>query len=148
MKSKCTVARSTPLEWRLYFDWYNESFIRYKTWLIELPDAVRELVDAEVETRREMAAKGQVTEELKKFLIPVRTQPGLFEIKWNTRAAGKNIHIRQYHGEPETIPQLLVASHIHLKDVSGHRDEITKKQNEEMNFAQERFAEGLSTGWN
>lgn len=147
MKSKCTYARSTPLRWRLYFDWLNDSFIRYQTWLIELPSAARELVEAELETRREKAAEGLVTEELMRSLKAVRTQPGLFELKWDTRAAGKKVHIRQYHGEPETEPELLVASHIHLKDTSGTREEINAKQNLEMNFAQLRYIDGMSFKW-
>lgn len=147
MKSRCTQPRLIPLEWREFYDFTNLSFMAYRSWLLDLPIARRQIIEAEIGARKDAAAVGQITEEMRKTFEPVRTQPGIFELKWEHKSFGQRFQIRQYHGEPIEMPELLVATHIHLKDIKGTKVEIDRKQDLEMDFAHKRFREGESINW-
>ncbi len=88
---------------------------------------------AEVEVRKRRAAAGKLhpPDELK----PVRTEPLLWEVRWDFDGR----LLRLYHAEPRKAPKTLLALLYHWKRDQGTPTEIDDAQEAEMVRAGDRY---------
>ena len=90
----------------------------------------------EIEVRKDRAAAGRLTPPDADEADPVRSQPLLWEIRWQF---GQR-QLRMYHAEPRKRPELLLALKYHWKTTSlATQDLIDAAQDAEMADAASRY---------
>jgi hypothetical protein len=147
VSSKCTTKNKVPLTWVDYFQLDHESVIALEKWLADLPEVVRESFEGQIDALRDLAAKGEIGPLDETRLKPVIRHPELFELRWRFKRGKKKTNVRQYHGEPSSLPDKLVSTHRHIKRVDGTEDEVQTWQNQEMAHAKLRYRAGESSDW-
>lgn len=147
VSSKCTKKNKVPLTWLDYFQFNHESVVELEKWLADLPEVVRESFEGQIEALRDLAAKGEIGPLDETELKPVVRHPELFELRWRFKHRKKKTNVRQYHGEPDSLPDTLVSTHRHIKRVDGTEEEVETWQNHEMAYAKLRYRAGETSGW-
>lgn len=143
-RSRCTLPRGIPLTWRDFLDHAHEEVLSFYLWLQGLNTVDQELVIGRIRALRELAAAGEIDEFDEDSLAPIRRDPDIYELRW--RELGTLI--RQYHGEPPSLPDALVNLHLHIKRVSPTSPALTQDmQNIQISYAQLRYRGGASRGW-
>src|SRR5665647_2330987 len=105
------------------------------------PMAVADLIGAVWGLMR-AAQRGEICDAAD--LVPVRSAPTLWELRWDFRKAGE---YWMYHAEPLTGPDL-VALRFHRKDTTpGTQDAIDAQQDREMAKAGKRYGDGKDRLW-
>lgn len=145
--SKCTTKNKPPLTWRHFIDANHESVVALEEWLNGLPEIVRESFEGRIDALLDLAARGEIGPLDETRLKPVIRHPELFELRWHFKHGRKKTNVRQYHGEPASLPDKLVATHRHIKSVDGTDKEIETLQNHEMAYAKLRYRAGEATDW-
>ena len=75
------------------------------------------------------------------------TNIDLFEMRWCFYYGNDElIHVRMYHVEPPRLGSLVVALHLHVKDVTPGID-VEHAQDEEIKIAADRYWDGKSDTW-
>ena len=145
--SLCNIPRNQPLDWIEYFDHNHPSVIGVKKFLDSLNPTSRLLLIGKINALKELASLGRIPLDSRNF-EPIALYPELFELKWKaTSKVGKRVLIRQYHAEPKVSPRILVALHMHLKNLSGSALEIAQHQNIEISYAKLRLEAGRREKW-
>lgn len=130
------------MEWRSYRDESHASVQEVASWLESLKPFVRDSLLGQIDALVELAAAGEIpfdehaADDPKAPLKPIWDQPELYELRWTLLTK----KLRQYHGEPPTIPDLLVDLHLHFKG-NGNT------QNEEISQALLRYRAGEMGSW-
>lgn len=92
--------------------------------------------------RMKAARKGELADGAE--VVPVQTQPVLWEVRWQF---GKDGEYRLYHAEPGGKPDF-VALRFHRKDTSSEDPKtIEDLQNAEMAIAASRYVDGAGARW-
>lgn len=110
---------------------------------VRLSDSAKAMRVGDIIGRMRNAARGRIALG-DKDLVPVRTHPELWELRWSLRKLGK---FRMYHAEPGGEPDL-VALRFHRKDDSSNDvAEIHRLQQEEIDEATKRYGDGVKIRW-
>jgi hypothetical protein len=110
---------------------------------LRLSDSAKAIRVGEILGRMRNAARGRIALG-DKDLVPVRTHPELWELRWSLGKLGK---FRMYHAEPGSDPDL-VALRFHRKnDSSNDAVEIHRLQQEEIDEAAKRYGDGVKIRW-
>jgi hypothetical protein len=142
-RSRCTIPRKQPLEWRPYIDENSEGFRGVNILIASLSDLDQEMLVGSILALRELAASGEIPEN-DEAIGPVRLDPEIYELRWRMSGA----LIRQYHAEPSRLPDLLVLLHIHQKATATESDSLTTElQDAEISYAALRYAAGEKSDW-
>jgi hypothetical protein len=113
-----------------------------------MPEAVRLEVEGRFLALRRRAAAGLLRGQAKRQdFRSISQHPELFELRWRIEHSGEELLIRQYHGEPECLPDILVAVHIHVKRLLIDAEATRAAQNAEISVAQTRYEVGGLTHW-
>lgn len=144
--SVCAKPTETPRSFHFYSD--AECHVRrevvdalHDTGKRLTPMAVADLIGAVWGLMR-AAQRGEICDAAD--LVPVRSAPTLWELRWDFRRAGE---YRMYHAEPLTGPDL-VALRFHRKDTTpGTQDAIDAQQDREMAKAGKRYGDGKDRLW-
>ena len=147
IQSRTITPQPIPLSWKNAFDWNNSSCLEFLDWLIKQNHVVRDEWLGKFVDLRERAALGLLSAG-KKEIRGIARYPELFELRWSQITNSETRIIRQYHAEPESAPEILVALHLHLKQTDGEATDIRHWQNTEIDFAHRRFKSCLQKGWN
>lgn len=146
-ESLCNQKRTWPVPWRNYIDHSHVSVKEFNDFLESLSDFDRDELEGRIQALREMASYGTIPKTSKQF-ENVSLYPDLFELKWTHHGKHRGgAHLRQYHSEPEVETRILVALHIHLKNVHGTPSEIRANQDQEISFAKLRHEAGRKRNW-
>lgn len=142
-RSRCTIPQTPQLEWRIFLDEDSDGCRSLAAFLMTLSEADRELAVGSILALRELAAKGEIPED-DDAIGPVRIDPDLFELRWDMFGA----LVRQYHAEPQALPDVLVLLHMHQKHLATESDSLTKEmQDQEISYAALRYAAGEKRAW-
>lgn len=140
------MPNSVDLVWR-DFPQGVSALTAIREWLGTLAPSVREDVAGQIVAKRRLALRGQLDPYdpvLKsgdvRFLA---TKPFMWEIRWSV----EGLELRQYHGEPVSLPDHLIATHFHVKEILETKQETFDAQQEEINKAYDRFSSGESILW-
>lgn len=97
------------------------------------------------------AARGDLPtgDDLSDELVPCRTQPDLWELRWTRKRKRFSGEFRMYHAEPDGGGPDFVGLLFHEKDTSGTPDEIEQAQNDRMQEAADRYecVDAVQTRW-
>lgn len=145
--SRCTTKNKVALTWIDYFQSDHNSSIELEQWFASLPELVREVFEGQIEALRDLASKGEIGPLDETKLKPVVRHPELFELRWRFKHSKKKTNVRQYHGEPSSAPDKLVATHRHIKRTDGTDEEVKTWQNQEMAHAKLRYVSGERSDW-
>jgi len=108
-----------------------------------LIDSQSEIVAADIVGQilalRSRAARGLLRADHNE-IQNMKLHPELFELKWRFVINSTKVEIRQYHGEPTEVADLLVASHMHTKRLDGTATQIRQWQNDEIEYARHRYS--------
>lgn len=145
--SLCNQKRTWPIPWRNFIDQSHTSVKKFNTYLQSLSEFDRDELDGRIRALRELASFGSIPRTSRQF-ENISLYPELFELKWTHYGKHKGgTHLRQYHSEPEIEPRVLVALHIHLKDIHGTPKEIRANQDQEISYAKLRHEAGRKRNW-
>lgn len=133
--------------WVDFCDAGHASVIELAEFLEHLPYVVRQTIEESMAELQQRAAKGAIHEDEERAFEPVSSFPLIYELKWKFTVKGDRVHIRQYHGEPTEVPELLIALHRHLKDTSAPAAVQRNEQNAEMSQAALRLRGGEPSLW-
>lgn len=143
--SRCVQPRKIAMRWREYIDESHDAVVEYVAWLQSLPEEDLEEVQEAVEALRQLAATGELEEGADGDLGNTSVDPRVFELKW--KFFGR--HIRQYHAEPDSFPDLLLALHVHTKPVDTRNQAVwavvKEDQGMQMTWAKLRYWAFLSS---
>lgn len=121
--SRCCDSVSDPCSWRDWVDDTHQSVLTLEGWLSTLIPVARAIEQGEIDDLFEAAARGELSDsgDQRTPIKPVRIDPEIFEL----RRTALNKMLRFYHGEPTSLPKVLVALHRHIKtDDAAQQDEI------------------------
>ncbi|MFE4468915.1 hypothetical protein ACFRFH_08860 [Leifsonia sp. NPDC056824] len=122
----------------------NDEVVSFFHWLGGLNEVDQELVIGRIKSLRELAAAGDLDEFDEDSLKPIRRDPDLYELRWDELGT----LVRQYHGEPPTLPEDLINLHLHIKHISPTSQALTDDlQNQQISHAIMRYKGGESRNW-
>jgi len=75
---------------------------------------------------------------------PVRRNPLLRELRWRMQA---RTEARFYFSEPPETPGKIIGLRLHIKDTTGSDQDVSFKQNLEMDVAGDRLEQGRGWAW-
>jgi hypothetical protein len=133
--SRCTVPQDPKLIWHWHFE-SGVNLIKEEiaAFLETISDTgQKKLWWVEIQDRLEDAARGLLPDE-KKTIRPIRAQPEIWEIKWETEF----IHLRLYEAEPRSDLGVLRALRFHEKWVGGTSLENKRAQDAHIGVAASR----------
>lgn len=135
--SRCCIPVPIARTWQYYLDYSNKSVIALDAWIQSLQPFSRAHELGEIDDLLEAAALGELedTGDARTPIKPIRTDPDVYELR--RKALSKQL--RFYHAEPAEIPDGLLALHKHMKNGGAQQDEI--------DFAVERYTTGRQNGW-
>ena len=147
--SLCVQPCEHPRGFHLLVD--PQRAIRVRNEIAEAVDATestmhrRVVLEGEILGQLRRAAEGKLRLGLEDgdVLEPVRRNPDLWEIKWKK---GKRGELRLYHAEPGADPSF-VGLRFHRKSTAGNAAAIAAAQNDEMDEAGRRYADGVKVRW-
>ena len=145
--SLCNIPRQIPLTWIDFVDRNNASVTEFDQYFASLSEFEQDELFGRMEGLKERASFGKLAGKVTEFQ-DIRLYPELFELKWRHFSKNRGTAlIRQYHGEPILFPQVLVALHIHLKNVKVPEDQIKILQEQEISYAKLRYEAGRKQNW-
>lgn len=145
--SLCNVPRDIPINWLDFIDQKHPSVIELEMFIDSLLLPARLLLLGKIQDLKARAALGRIPLDSREF-EPISLYPELFELKWQASSgSGSRVQIRQYHAEPQVIPNLLVALHIHIKRILSDQSIVTELQNIEISYAKFRLEAGRKQNW-
>lgn len=135
--SRCCIPVPVARRWQDYLDYSNQSVIALDAWIQSLHPFSQAHELGEIDDLLEAAALGELedTGDARTPIKPIRTDPDVYELR--RKALSKQL--RFYHAEPAEMPDGLLALHKHMKNGVVQQDEI--------DFAVERYRTGRQTGW-
>lgn len=141
------MEKEPPYEWRDFIQWDHPSVRDMGAWLSSLAPADLADVQESMEALRQLAAGGEIEAGNEDELGPCSVDPVIWELKWTFFGQ----HIRQYHAEPTSHPELLVALHMHTKpqdtSVPAVWLAVKEQQDQEMSHAKLRYMAGRNSDW-
>lgn len=141
------MEKEPPYEWRDFIQWEHASVRDLGTWLLSLSQEDLADVQERMEALRQLAASGEIEAGNENELGPCSVDPVIWELKWTFFGQ----HIRQYHAEPTSHPDLLVSLHMHTKpqDTSTPAiwQAVRERQDQEMSHAKLRYLAGQRSEW-
>lgn len=147
LQSRCVYPRVRPLVWVFWFDSAHTSVTQLQQFIDALPEIERDDLWGQIQTLRNLAAEGSVPDS-REFIKAMRPDanavavPTLFELRWQVEVGRQIVPIRQYHVEPDDLPEVLLALHIHIKRTDGDQGDISRWQDQEIAHARARFVTG------
>lgn len=145
--SLCNIPRQVPLEWVDFQDYSHFSVVEFSKFIDALPSADQIDLLGQINGLKALASYGRIPRKSSQF-ENVALYPDLYEMKWTFCLPGKvRTEIRQYHAEPATDPKVLIALHMHLKNLNGSVIEIRIRQNFEISWAKMRLEAGRKVNW-
>jgi hypothetical protein len=140
--SRCTIPSPQPYVWEHYRAGVNR--VAENELEAALEDGCQTQTEydfrlAEVDALRDRASRGELevkSRDEDPEIVPVMSYPTLWELRWDF--GGRPF--RQYHAEPITRPDVLLALLSHWKSVTGAADQIRAAQQAKMSEAARRFA--------
>ena len=147
LESRCVSLPERPQAWVFWFDSTHPSVTQLQHFIDSLPEIERDDLWGRIQALRDLAAGGRLpdTPEFIKAMRPESASvavPTLFELRWQVDLSHQAVPIRQYHVEPDDLPDVLLALHIHIKRIDGDQEHITRLQDQEIAFARARFIQG------
>lgn len=146
MESRCTHRQAPSLEWVDYTDPNHDDAHGVEDFLATVAPATAMHYRSQLSVKERLAAQGRL-EDGAYGVEPIASFRELFEMHWFFRAANlrSTVHVRQYHGEPQSSPHLLIRLLRHIKHV-GVVD-IKALQNQALSRAKLRYEGGRQTSW-
>lgn len=147
VRSRTTRSDGAPYEWRRYINDSHPAVVKFARWLEGLAPFNRNHLLGEYEGLLELAEGGRVPHGDPPSVTrikPIRNRPELWELRWQML----NRKVRQYHGEPTSHPNLLIALHLHIKFEPSMPAGIVKTlQDSAIKYAGKRFKAGRPAEW-
>lgn len=136
--SRCCNRNGAPYVWHQHVDLTHESVVALTDWLGSLAPFARSIEEGEIDELFEAAAQGMLMDSADERtpIKPVQIDPEIYEL----RRTALSKRLRFYHGEPDEHPRMLAALHRHIKSGSD-------TQQDEIEFAADRFDNGYATAW-
>lgn len=145
--SLCQIERFNPLKWIDFVDRTHVSVLEFEEYFNSLSAFDQDELQGRIDTLKKRASLGKMPRDSSQ-LQDIRLYPELFELKWSYFGKGKKkALIRQYHAEPAVDPPVLVALHIHLKNVNVPKGQVSQLQDEEISHAKLRYLAGRKRNW-
>lgn len=139
--SRCTVPRATAMSWFDFVDDSHPSAVALVEWIQGLAPFARTYVLGQIDALLETAAEGGIVDDGEVRLLPIRSDPDLYELRWTLLSK----KVRQYHAEPPHQTELLVKLHHHIKALSKEKAITTQAQDSEIDHAQDRYRKPAPT---
>ncbi|MDJ1113804.1 hypothetical protein [Microbacterium dauci] len=136
--SRCCTPADPPLDWIEYTDGAHDEVQKIEQWFSNLTPWARSHELGRIDELMEAAAYGQLeaTGDERTPILPIRADPEIYELRH--QALTKKL--RFYHGEPQELPDALVAVHRHIKTTNSH-------QEDQVQHAADRYNGGRPTAW-
>jgi hypothetical protein len=138
------VPRTSSLDWYDYSDPAHPAVMDLDAWVSSLAPFAQASVLGQIDALMELAAEGKIVIGDDSRLVPIRTNPDIYELKWTLLSK----KVRQYHAEPPSHLDSLLKLNIHIKQFVPNDYTATKGlQDAEILQAALRYLVGKPSNW-